>query len=130
MGFRLLFVLALASSAAQAAGTDPALKAFLAKFADMAAHGAADSMAKVTRFPLRNQVYQEPTEISAAGFKHHFDKDGYRQLSDCLKSTPPQRASGEGAKLGEWEVDCGGNVFHFAREGDGWRHTGFENVNE
>lgn len=126
------FVLALLvlGSAARAETLDPALKAYLAKFADMAGRGAADAMAKVTRFPLKNQVYQEPAAVSAAGFKHHFQVNGYRNLAGCLKSTPPKRASGPGAELGEWEVDCEGSVFHFAQEGAAWLHSGFENVNE
>jgi len=118
------------AAAASAAGPEPALKAFLAKFADMAAQGAADSMAKSTRFPLINEVYQAPPKVSAAGFKHHFEKNGYRNLAACLKTTPPQPVKGASARLGDWEVDCNGNNFYFAREGGVWKHTGFENVNE
>ena len=131
-GVRLLSALALAVAAhgAQAAAPDPALKAFLAKFADMAAHGAADSMAKVTRFPLRNEVYQAPERISAAGFKHHFELNRFREMAGCLKTTPPQRAGAENVKLGEWIVECDGNNFYFAKTDDGWRFSGFENVNE
>jgi hypothetical protein len=130
--WRFLPALALAVLApvAQAAWPDSALKAFLAKFADMAAHGAADSMAKVTRFPLRNRVYQAPERISAAGFKHHFELNRFRELAGCLKSTPPRRADSGSADLGEWIVECDGNNFYFAQDGGGWRFSGFENVNE
>ena len=120
----------LTVGAAQAAASDPSLKAFLGKFADMASHGAVASMAKVTRFPLKNEVYQQPGAISPSGFKHHFQLNGYPTLAACLKATPPQRATNRSADLGEWEVDCDGNIFHFARDGDAWRHSGFENVNE
>jgi len=116
--------------AAGAANLDRELKAFLGKFADMAAHGAADSMAKVTRFPLRNRVYQAPEKISAGGFKHQFAENRFREFASCLKSTRPQPAARDSADLGEWAVDCDGSVFYFAREGDRWRFTGFENVNE
>ena len=124
------FALALTAFAAEAAGPDPALGAFLAKFADMAARGATDSMARVTRFPLRNRVHQQPDRVSAAGFKHHFMINGFRELAACLKSTSPQRVAGRNVEAGEWEVDCDGNVFYFAQEGGGWRFSGFENVNE
>ncbi len=122
-----IFMLPLVASAAE---PDASLKIFLARFADMAAHGEADSMAKLTRFPLRNRVYQAPDRIGAAGFRRYFTRNGFRELAPCLKAGPPQRAKGRSADPGEWEVDCDGNVFSFVREGEGWRFSGFENVNE
>lgn len=115
---------------AEAAAPDPGLRAFVAKFADMAARGAADAMGKVTRFPLRNRVYQQPGRIAAAEFKNNFTTNSFRELAACLKRTPPQRAAGSSADLGDWEVDCDGNIFYFAKDGAGWRFSGFENVNE
>ena len=125
--FALLAALVVTSAAA---APDPALRAFLAKFADVAAHGAADGMAKLTRFPLKNRVYQQPERIRAAAFKSQFAVNGFRDLAACLKTTPPQPASGPSADLGAWAVDCNGSVFYFARAGADWRFTGFENVNE
>ena len=121
---------ALGAGAAQAGALDPTLSVFLAKFADMARRGAADSMADVTRFPLKNAVYQEPTAISRAGFKHHFQLNSYPTLAGCLKTKRPERAASGNAGLGEWVVDCDGNAFYFANVGGQWRHSGFENVNE
>lgn len=121
------FALAFAAFAAE---PDAALKTFLAKFADMAAHGASDAMAGLTRFPLRNRVYREPERIGAAGFGHYFARNGFRDLAACLKTTPPQAAARRDAELGSWQVDCNGNIFYFAKDGVGWRFTGFENVNE
>lgn len=128
--FLLALVLAVAALGAEAATPDPALKTFLAKFADLAAHGAADTMAKVTRFPLRNRVYQAPERVNAAGFKSYFALNSFRELAGCLKSTPPQHAQTRHADLGEWLVDCDGNIFYFAQYSGGWRFSGFENVNE
>jgi hypothetical protein len=128
--FALFLTGLLVVSAARAEAPEASLKAFLAKFADMAARGAADAAAKVTRFPLKNDVYQQPRTVSAAGFKHHFKSNSYPELADCLKTTPPRRAPGPKAEPDEWEVDCDGNIFHFARVGGAWRHSGFENVNE
>lgn len=126
----LALPLCVVALAAEAAAPDAALKTFLAKFADMAAHGASDSVAKVTRFPLKNRVYQEPERISAAGFKQYFAHNGFRELAGCLKNTPPQSAKSKDADLGEWVVDCEGSRFYFAQDGGGWRFTGFENANE
>src|SRR4051794_20524836 len=126
----LLLIGLLAIGAARAEAPDASLKAFLAKFADMAGRGAADAVAKVTRFPLKITVYQQPVAVSAAGFKHHFKLNSYPELAGCLKKTPPQPAPARSAGLGEQEVDCDGNIFYFAREHGAWRHSGFENVNE
>ena len=125
--------LALALSgftAAAAAALDPAPKAFLAKFADIAAQGAVDPMTKVTRFPLKNRVFQQPERIGPAEFPRYFARNGFRELATCLKTTPPRRVGKAGADLGDWVVDCDGNSFYFAREGGDWRFTGFENANE
>ena len=126
----VLFVALMAAASAQAGAPDPSLQSFLAKFADMAARGAADSIAQVTRFPLKNAVYQAPGAISRSGFKHHFQINSYSHFTACLKTTPPQRASSRSAGLGEWVVDCDGSLFYFADVGGQWRHSGFENVNE
>ena len=130
LGFALVLALVLASFAAEAAEPDPALKAFLTKFAIMAERGAVDAMVKVTRFPLKNRVYQEPDRINATGFERHFKLNRFDELASCLKATPPRRAEGRDSDLGAWEVDCDGNIFYFAQEGGGWRFTGFENANE
>ena len=127
---RFAFALICAPLAVEAAGPDPALKVFLAKFADIAGRGAADSMAQATRFPLRNRVYQQPDRISAAGFKRHFTLNAFRELAPCLKTTPAQPARRASAELGSFEVDCDGNIFYFAQDAGVWRFSGFENVNE
>ena len=129
-GWRLLTALALGTTAAAAASPDPALTRFLSPFADMAAHGAADAMAKVTRFPLRNRVFHEPERIGAAGFKLYFAQNHFRDLADCLKREAPKRVGARDADLGEWRVECDGNLFYFAKDPGGWRFSGFENVNE
>ncbi len=127
----LAFLMALmAARSALAATPEPPQKAFLAKFADMARRGAADSMADITRFPLKNAVHQEPSAISRAGFKHHFQLNAYPALAGCLKTKTPERAASGNSGLGEWVVDCEGNLFYFANVGGQWRHSGFENVNE
>ena len=127
---RLAVALTLGSFAAQAAGADLGLKAFVAKFADMASHGAVDSMARVTRFPLRNRVFRQPERISAAGFKREVTLNAFADLAPCLKTTPAKPAQGRSAELGAFAVDCDGNIFYFAQDGGAWVFSGFENVNE
>ena len=112
-----ILVAVMATVSAQAATVDPALKAFLAKFADMAARGAAGSMAEVTRFPLKNAVYQEPNAISRGGcqtvalraentVKHHvachaqhFDQLAVIDFEQPHFAMPARRAASDGQKL-------------------------------
>ena len=64
----------------------------------------------------------------------HIDRNSMSIIAARARQTsrppPPARAASHSIKLGEWEVDCNGNIFHFARDGSAWRHSGFENVNE
>jgi hypothetical protein len=125
----LLFFLA-GSGFADAAGADPALKTFLAEFSAALGRGGADGVVGLTHFPLKNSAYQQPKAIAKGAFKSHFGFLKGAEFAACLKSTAPQRATAESRGLGDWVVDCDGNVFHFAQFDGQWRYSGYENVNE
>lgn len=122
--------LALTVSAAGAAGVDPALKTFLGAFSDAVGAGATATVAGMAHFPLQNEAYQQPKTVSKSGFNQQFGFMKGKVFAACLKTTPPKRAAADNRRLGEWSVDCDGNVFYFAKFDGQWRYSGYENVNE
>jgi len=124
-----LFALALAAPA-HAAAPDPELKKFIAAFAEALKAKTPDTAAKLAHFPIRNAVYQEPETVSAKDFKSHFNGIKLAEFIACLKANAPTRSPAQSRRLGEWSVDCNGNIFYFGKFDGAWRYSGFENVNE
>jgi hypothetical protein len=121
------FVLA---TAAYAAAPDPALKTFLAGFSDALRRGALEAAAGMTHFPIQNDVYQDSKTINRAEFKRHFGMIKEAGFAACLAKTAPKKAGADSRRLGDFDVDCDGNVFYFRKFEGQWRYSGFENVNE
>lgn len=118
------------ANAAAAAGADAELKAFIADFAAKLGGGGVAAIESLAHFPLKNAVYREKETVSKGEFRKAFAYIADKQFVDCLRKNAPQRAAGASKRLGDWSVDCDGNVFYFAKFESQWRYSGFENVNE
>ena len=124
-------VIALSLTCAAQAASDPALKSFIVAFSDVLRRGDAAAALPMAHFPLGNAVHQSPEKVTQADFKWHFKSIQVKSFIDCLKKEAPQRASANDRKrLGEWLVECDGNIFYFTKFDGQWRYSGFENVNE
>jgi hypothetical protein len=121
-----LFVAATGAAAAP----DPALKTFLAAFGEALRRSSLEAAAGMAHFPLENSAYQQPKTIAKSGFRQHFGYIKGKEFADCLKTTAPQPAAKASRTLGDWSVDCNGNVFYFKPFDGQWRYSGYENVNE
>ena len=132
--FALATILLIAATPSMAADKPPAeLVAAREAFAAAVVKGDAAAAAKLSSFPLKNDVYREPKSIPEAKFASSMKV--YAELKACLKSTPlrPAATKGKSKAAGatpDWELDCDGNILRFGLRNGQWLHTGYENVNE
>jgi hypothetical protein len=120
----------LLASCVSAAEKPPAeLQALRATFATAIEKNDSAAAAKLTRFPLRNEVYRGPKSIPEAKFGSVMKE--YVHMKDCIKTSPLGLAPAKRAGAAhEWVIDCDGNLLYFGQKDGQWRHTGYENINE
>lgn len=133
-----LLVLAGTAAAGAAESVPPGLDAARKALADAAAAKDVKAVARLARFPLIVDVWQEPPKVTAKQFgQGHlaaYFGDGDSGIVTCIGSGPivrndPKESTGE-AFGKSWRADCDGNSYFFAERGGSWRFIGYQNSNE